>query len=244
MSPLDNVTTATNQFQVYRFASGPGWTTVGALANLTATAPRRQTASVAASTLNDTFTVTDQTQILPVTLIAFSGRQREDQIELNWVTASEKNFDYFLVERSADGKNYNSIATLKGKGSSTVGANYLITDEKPFAGVSYYRLKSVDVDGAFEYSKTISVEYSHEFKVWVYPNPFNGRQITLATNFFPVQGSHITVFNHMGQPIEGFLLKNELATQLNFSDELPVGLYFVRYYSQEQNATIRVVVAR
>jgi len=72
-------------------------------------------------------------------------------------TSSEINNDYFTVEKSADGINFNVMNYYRGAGNSDKVINYSGTDNKPFAIITYYRLKQTDFDGNFTYSNVVSV---------------------------------------------------------------------------------------
>ncbi|MBC3541806.1 T9SS type A sorting domain-containing protein [Rufibacter sediminis] len=111
---------------------------------------------------------------LPVTLISFTAKAQKEGVALHWVTAAEKDNDFFQVERSTDGKNFSAIGKVKGNGNSNVLQNYSFQDAATPAGTLYYRLKQVDFDGKFEYSKTIAVRAqgtSAAITVKAYPNP-------------------------------------------------------------------------
>ncbi|HWZ23213.1 MAG TPA: T9SS type A sorting domain-containing protein, partial [Cytophagaceae bacterium] len=90
---------------------------------------------------------------LPVTIISFTAQKLNDHTAvLEWQTGNEKNNDYFIIERSSDGINFESIGTIKGAGSSTNFLSYSFTDENPFQDINYYRLKQVDFNGQSENS--------------------------------------------------------------------------------------------
>ena len=94
----------------------------------------------------------DQNGMLPVKLISFNAVLNNKKVNCTWETASEINNDYFTLERSNDGGDFESIATIKGKGNSSVASHYNFTDYAPLAGTSYYRLKQTDYDGKYTYS--------------------------------------------------------------------------------------------
>jgi len=93
---------------------------------------------------------------LPVQLISFTGEIRNEQAVLNWKTAAEMNNKHFVIERSANGNVYESIGTVNARTNSGVNS-YSFTDAKLNAGANFYRLRQVDVDGAFKYSKVVIV---------------------------------------------------------------------------------------
>lgn len=113
--------------------------------------------------------------VLPIELTSFTAKQLNTKIQLEWVTASESNNDYFTVEKSIDGANFTSIRTVKGANNSTVTRNYSIFDEEPSVGINYYRLKQTDFNGDYKYSSVVSVNYSSKGPLFnnLHPNPAN-----------------------------------------------------------------------
>jgi|GEM_PF-3203778 len=100
------------------------------------------------------FSVGDDISPLPVQLISFNAKLQNKEVALTWATASEINNDYFTVERSADGAHFEDILTKQGAGNSQAVNNYTAFDEQPLPGISYYRLKQTDFNGA---SKTFNI---------------------------------------------------------------------------------------
>lgn len=110
--------------------------------------------------------------ILPVELVEFQGTEGKDAHILEWQTQSELNNAYFEVERSRNGNLWQTLARLEGYGNSNVPHYYRFEDvERPY-GTTYYRLRQVDFNGAFEYSETIALRHLAPFSLdKVYPNP-------------------------------------------------------------------------
>ena len=179
-SAFDNVTTTTNRFQSYIFDSGPGWTPLGALQLLAAVGPPRQTVAVSSVKLTDTFTVTDESQPLPVTLISFGGGFTDEGVSLDWITASQENFDRFEVERASDGINFRSIGIVPGDAFSVERIAYNFVDTEVKAGKYYYRLKNVDRDNSFDYSEIIAVSRDLPFAIILSPNPVRSTEVLLV----------------------------------------------------------------
>lgn len=120
---------------------------------------------------------------LPVELISFAGESTKEGVLLTWSTASEKNNDYFELERSADGKQYAKVGQVKGKGTTNSRQVYALRDSRAGQGTHYYRLKQVDLDGTFTYSKVIAVKHSYGLgraSLAVAPNPVSNGQFTLS----------------------------------------------------------------
>jgi hypothetical protein len=109
----------------------------------------------------------------PVELISFTAENGPENVLLNWSTATEKNNDYFTVQKSKNGIDFIGIENIKGAGTSQQQLNYHTTDPYPYAGISYYRLKQVDYDGKFSHSKIVVVK-NEETQISIYPNPSQG----------------------------------------------------------------------
>ena len=110
---------------------------------------------------------------LPVELISFEGASSNAGIALEWATASEKNNDRFEVQRSQDGRNFETVGTVKGNGSTSARHNYTFLDKAAKNGLNYYRLRQVDFNGDNEFSKVISIDAKGGLNggVTLYPNP-------------------------------------------------------------------------
>lgn len=178
---------------------------------------------------------------LPVSLVSFSGRQISEQIKLDWKTASELNFDFFLLEKSIDGKEFLEIGKIKGHGTTNEEHQYESVDKDPLIGQNYYRLKSVDLDGASEYFDIITIDFSREKKFYVYPNPTNGGSITAKTNFHADEPSTITIYNNLGV-IVGQYDFNQSEAVIKFPSELSAGIYHAKFFSSSLSKVVRFVV--
>ncbi|MES2587494.1 MAG: T9SS type A sorting domain-containing protein [Bacteroidota bacterium] len=109
--------------------------------------------------------------VLPVELTSFTVNKFGKSNYLNWQTASEKNNDYFLVQRSIDGDLWETIKLVKGHGTTDHQKDYQYIDENPLVGLSYYRLKQVDFNGDFIFSEIKSVTRSTFVDHYIYPQP-------------------------------------------------------------------------
>ncbi len=122
--------------------------------------PTTNTISVVLATggdYNGVWTLMDDSNPLPIELIAFSGSCNNNRTEINWTTASETNNNFFTIERSVDANIFEVLKTIPGSSNSNYIINYSTTDDKPFAGTTYYRLKQTDYDGSSKYSDIVSV---------------------------------------------------------------------------------------
>jgi hypothetical protein len=110
---------------------------------------------------------------LPVEFMSFEAENNEAAVDLIWVTAMELNNNYFEVQRSVDGENWEPIGYEEGAGNSNQILEYSYTDNNlPLtSGVLYYRIKQVDYDGQFDFSETRSITISSKSLLRIYPNP-------------------------------------------------------------------------
>lgn len=115
------------------------------------------------------------TGVLPVELFQFKVTDIEKKVILDWITITEKNTDYFTIERSSDAINWTQISRVKAAENSNQTIYYETYDETPLNGINYYRLKIVDLDLSYKYSKIEIVErLTNEPYVLIFPNPSSG----------------------------------------------------------------------
>jgi hypothetical protein len=139
---------------------------------------------------------------LPVELVSFTGKNEGSKNKLEWTTLSEKNNDFFTLERSENGINFESFGTKDGAGNSTSKNDYTYYDNSPYNGVSYYRLKQTDFDGKSTHSSVIAIENKlNEIAVSnVHPNPTTE---DLIFDFYtPVNGIvQIQIIDYLGRVV-------------------------------------------
>jgi hypothetical protein len=179
--------------------------------------------------------------VLPIELLFFNASEKGGQVNINWATASELNFDFFDIEKSSDGTTFHSIATVKGNGTTNLRHDYSFTDEKPLIGKNYYRLKSVDFDGYTEYFKIVMVDFDGKKDFSVNPNPSDGIALNIETNFTPLNKGFVVVYNAVGAVVARFEVSGS-ASMLTMPVKLESGVYFAKYISSGFTSTNRVVV--
>lgn len=110
--------------------------------------------------------------VLPLHLLAFTAASGGNAITLNWTTADEQNTKYFAVERSADGSNFDVLGQVQATGNASQEKNYTFIDGLPLLGANFYRLRMVDLDGRFTYSKIVVANNNARTDlVFLFPNP-------------------------------------------------------------------------
>lgn len=126
--------------------------------------------------------------ILPLELLTFTGYNDGKSNVLEWTTASETNTDRFEVEKSTDNVNFEFLGSVRAAGNSSSPKSYGLVDHNPAMGVTYYRLKMMDADGSYQYSKVIAINTFENTAsttgiVNVYPNPTSGKlNVVFAVN--------------------------------------------------------------
>ena len=145
---------------------------------------------------------------LPVKLVSFDAKDEGERVRLDWRTASETNNSHFEIERSYNGKLFETIGRVEGKGTTETESNYLFFDSKPLVGISYYRLKQIDSDkqvdgkivkGDASYSRIVAVVREADKFLMISPNPVTDvAEIVLNA---PVKISNWTLFDVQGRAV-------------------------------------------
>jgi uncharacterized repeat protein (TIGR01451 family) len=179
---------------------------------------------------------------LPVTLISFTAKAQKDGVLLNWATASEKDNAFFMVERSADGKNFSAVGKVAGAGNSTIKMDYTFLDAHALTGTAYYRLKQVDLDGKFEYSKVVAVQTKAIIggvSLKVFPNPTTGVVSLDLTSATPASVT-VKVFALDGRLIKATQMMGGAVQALDLSN-LAIGTYLINVAGANIDTTVRIV---
>ncbi len=117
---------------------------------------------------NTNFTITFT---IPVSLLDFTAQPDKSRVIAQWQTSQEINSSKFIIERATDGSNFVAIGTVNAAGNSSLTRTYQFTDIDPRSGMNYYRLKLVDRDGSYKYSKIVTAKFSPAFDLQISPNP-------------------------------------------------------------------------
>jgi hypothetical protein len=170
--------------------------------------------------------------IIPVELTSFTASINDNDVTLNWETATEINNSGFQVEKKSNGE-YEAVGFIPGFGTTTEPHSYSFTDAGLQSGYYTYRLKQKDLDGTFEYSDETQVEVTIPDVFALeqnYPNPFNSS--TLIRYSLPHSSSvEIFVFNTIGEVIKREVIENQEAGNYvwRFNEiDLSSGVYFYR----------------
>lgn len=160
---------------------------------------------------------------LPVNLLRFSGTLRDGRAELLWESSTELDADRYEVERSIDGRSFQTIGTVAARGTASV---YNFTDNTPLQGLAYYRLKMVDEDGSFTYSRVVTVRVEKAALFVIAPNPA-GNTIFIRSQRPGTEKVLVQVIDAAGNRVYNQQHANTSTIQVDAS-RLPNGVYAIR----------------
>ncbi|MGE0931764.1 T9SS type A sorting domain-containing protein [Peijinzhouia sedimentorum] len=172
----------------------------------------------------------------PIRLLYFrASKLVDDRVQLDWATASEENNDYFIIERSVDGNEWEAITQKSGAGNSSQTLTYQYIDENPIIGVSYYRLKQVDFDGSISVSplERIIIEANGKY-IKLAPNPVSD-QLFIINNYD--RGTQFQVYNTQGSLVYTSTIDSERTTMEVYS--LPKGVYVLKVLNNSNPTSLR-----
>jgi Secretion system C-terminal sorting domain len=162
-----------------------------------------------------------------LSLSYFTAQKQPKSVLLNWQTATEINTNKFIIERSKNATNFETVNTVTAAGNSSTIRNYNCLDLTPYNGINYYRLKQIDKDGSFVYSKTVTINFSIKGSI-VYPNPASQIITIVTANKLKV----VEVINAEGKIFQR--MKSSSNGRYNISS-LPMGTYSLRLiYENDQ----------
>jgi hypothetical protein len=188
--------------------------------------------------------------VVPVELVSFNAAANGSAVSLTWMTATETNNNGFSIERKRGSGDWQAIGFVKGNGTTTQANNYSFSDRNIEAKASYsYRLKQMDFDGSYSYSKVVQVSSNlvNTFELKQnYPNPFNpSTQISfsLAKDGFV----KLVVYNLLGQEVKTLINRNMEAGSYSMSFDaydLQSGIYIYKLTSAGSSLTKKMMLVR
>jgi len=165
---------------------------------------------------------------LPVELTDFSGTGNGKFADVHWLTATEHNNDYFILERSTDGYNWDFVTKIAGTGNSTSPIEYNYGDENYFSVVSYYKLKQVDYDGKTTQSNVISIDkLEQDNVVIIFPNP-SSDVLNINCGRNSLMNSIIQISDLSGNLVFSKQIVHEIFQTSIGIENFTAGMYFIR----------------
>jgi hypothetical protein len=198
---------------------------------VTATHPSNTSCQLTATVL-----VPANCAILPVNMLSFDAQLENNHVSVTWATASEINCRNFVVEKSKDGFNFISTATLACHNSSGNSA-YSFIDEYPYTGTSYYRVKQTDLNGKLFYTDIREIKIS-ELQARIYPNPFSAN-LNIELGGKPEELVEVRVTDIQGRIIYSQKLAGDAKVMLGA--EYSAGVYFIQLIDKWQVKNYKIV---
>ncbi len=184
--------------------------------------------------------------ILSVDLLHCEAKFTDNDVIVSWATASEKNNEFFTLERSRDGQQFEPVITVKGAGNSSSVLNYDAIDENPLSGNSYYRLRQTDYDGKFSFSHVMEVKTDFGIEFSVFPNPSDGSSISISLTGIYGEEILVVVLDMTGRQaysqIVPAFIDGTFLIATDFSKKLTPGVYMVKASSQEEIHNQKLII--
>jgi len=189
----------------------------------------------------DTLVVNNGLIVLPVSLTHFSATAKgKNNVLVQWTTSSEIGTDYFIIEKSKDGQSFWEGSRSAARGIANLGAPYYFTDYLPENGINFYRLKMVDKDGQFAYSKVVSVTIKKDLSnsIDISSASASDNQVCLKLTSLNVVQAVVSIVDANGKKLfSGNISLNKGVNNFNRTAYLPRGVYFVNLVYGNKNNT-------
>jgi len=164
---------------------------------------------------------------VPITLLEFNGEAIGKDVQLTWSSANEINNDFFTIERSKNGVDFEKISDVSSKGNSSQTQKYEFLDSRAYIGSSYYRLSQTDLDGTYTELAIIEVETkSSNDRISLFPNPNSGNRLTIG-GISPDVKYQVSFVNTIGESVLKSTIGNDYGEGELDVSELAIGVYFM-----------------
>jgi hypothetical protein len=171
--------------------------------------------------------------LLPIELVQLEAKPRITTVDLLWTTSSEQNSSHFLVERSADGRDFEVIGSVDAMGDRSIPTDYQFTDENPIRGMNYYRLRMVDLDGTSGYSNVVTALFEpDEVRIMVVPNPTRDRADIVMSSIYE-DNLIVRITDGSGRLISTYLAPSGAQRIELPIEKLEAGSYTVQLVTQQ-----------
>lgn len=171
--------------------------------------------------------------ILPVKLLSFNARRNvNNHIIVSWVVTNEINNKKFEIERSTNGINFNSIASIGARNNGSLTETYSYTDQQPIGNILYYRLKQIDINGTYSYSAIVTVKMNGKQTYNIYPNPVKDR-IQIRQSIISNELNQVMIYDNKGNKVYQTVLNMNSGTGSVELSKLSAGNYIMQINNGE-----------
>lgn len=192
------------------------------------------------------WTLVDNSDPLPIELVRFAGECADGKIEIRWSTFTETNNDFFTVERSNNGTDFEIVDVIEGAGNSNQPLSYSVADELPYGGTSYYRLKNTDFDGKSEYSEVIAVTCGADANDFNFVNAYDVDQSEIVVEFTGAENEDYKIMLYDASGRRALDFQGVAAEGMNKvrlpSGDLARGIYIINLSNDLKNFSKRVML--
>jgi len=179
---------------------------------------------------------------LPVELISFTAALTDQEdVLVEWLTASEENNDYFELQHSINGRDFESIAKIEGNGTTDKMQYYKYVDNAPERGNNYYRIKQVDFDGKFELFDMAVVKIDASTKFKVFPSQTYA-QVVFETPNISEKDQIISIYNDAGVLFKSSILRMGEYKLVFDVQDFPSGIYFIQFVNELREYDVKKFV--
>jgi len=168
------------------------------------------------------------TNPLPVFWLNFEAERYGEQVKLRWEISSEKNNNYFIIQRRGESGGFEDIGMIRGQGDQFAVSSYSDIDTNPFHGSNYYRIKQIDSDGNVSYSEVKTVNFI-DYSITAYPIP--AKDLLTIKISGSVMIDDISIVDILGKVVLVENIKTLCSGTTNIhlnTSELPTGTYFLQ----------------
>ncbi len=174
---------------------------------------------------------------MPVTLVSFVAKKDDANVTLNWETSSETNSDYFDVQKSTDARSFETIGRKQAVSESADLVRYTLKDEQPIEGLNYYRLKMVDKDATYSYSRIVAANYQINENYFEVIDGFNDGNVLTKTN---LSNPQFAVCDELGRNILTKVINKNGIYQLSISPKN--GLIIIKAFDEIGNSFTKKIL--
>ena len=173
-------------------------------------------------------------------MLNFTAVLHSREVWLNWQTTAEYNNDHFDVERSNDAIHFTTTGSVAGNGTTSLPHNYSLIDPHPLAGINYFRLRQVDIDGQANYSQVVKIQLNDDDIVSIFYNNGNN-SIQLAFNK-KQDNVRLKLFGANGQLIRSATTANNITAYTFELPALATGVYMLQLINKNLAYTKKIFI--